>query len=124
MGDRENRRSFPVFFGGSVVIVIVTGRVFVAVNLVLVIADVEVEVEEAGAKLTVAVPVACGMETKTADTDDGNHAQDRAGQPGISDHGSAEASHVGTPRRFYRNRTASRQRAVVRAGVKGPYRAR
>ena len=79
-------------------IVIVMGRVIVAVNFVLVVADVEVEVEEAGAKLTVAVPVACGMETKTTDTDDGGHAQGRAGQPGISDHGSAEASHIETPR--------------------------
>ena len=79
-------------------IVIVVGWVIVAVILVLVIADVEVEVEEAGAKLTVAVPVAGGMETETADTDDGQHAQGWAGQPGISDHGSAEAPHIETPR--------------------------
>ena len=98
VGDRENRRSFPVFFGGSVVIVIVMGRVIVAVNLVLVIADVEVEVEEAGAKLTVAVPVAGGVETETADTDNNHHSQGRAGHPGTSDHGSAEASHIETPR--------------------------
>jgi hypothetical protein len=97
------------------VIVTVTGRVFVVVNLVLVIADVEVEVEEAGAKLTVAVPVAGGMETETADTDDDHHSQGRAGQPGTSDHGSAEASHLGSPRSFYRNRRASRQRV----GMKG-----
>ena len=104
MGDRENRRSFPVFVGGSVVIVIVMGRVIVAVTLVIVIADVEVKVEEAGAKLAVAVPVLGGVETETAGTDDGDHPQDRAGQPGTSDHGSAETSHLETPRRFYRSR--------------------
>ena len=98
VGDRENRHSFLVFFGRSVVIVIVVSRVIVAVNLVIVVTDVEVEVEEAGANLTVAVPVAGGMETKTTDTDGGHHAQDRAGQPGISDHGSAEAPHIETPR--------------------------
>ena len=77
---------------------IVTGRVIVAVMLVLVIADVEVEVEEAGAELTVAVPVAGGMETEAADNDDGGHAQDRAGQSGKSNHGITEAFHLEIPR--------------------------
>ena len=104
VGDRENRRSFPVFVGGSVVIVTIMGRVIVAVPLVLVIADVEVKVKEAGTKLAVAVPVLGGVETETTGTDDGHHTQDRAGQPGTSDHGSAEASHLRTPRRFYRSR--------------------
>ncbi len=79
-------------------IAIVVSRVLVAVMLVLVIADVEVEVEEAGAQLTVAVPVAGGMETETSGTDNCHHAQDRTGQPGVSDHGSAEAPHIETPR--------------------------
>ena len=83
---------------------IVMGRMIVAVTLVLVIADVEVKMEEAGAKLAVAVPVAGGVETETADTHDSRYTQDRTGQPGASDHGSAETSHVGTPRRYYRSR--------------------
>ncbi len=77
---------------------VVLNGVIVAVNLVIVIADVEVEVEEAGAKLTVAVPVLGSVETETSGTDNCHHAQDRAGQPGASDYGSEETSHVGTPR--------------------------
>jgi hypothetical protein len=64
---------------------IVVGRMIVAV-----IADVEVEVEETGVELTVAVPVARRVEAETANEDDDGHAQDRAGQPGTSDHGSAQ----------------------------------
>ena len=79
-------------------IAIIMSRVIVAVNLVIVIADVEVKMEEAGAKLTVAVPVLGCVETETTGTDDGGHPQDRAGQPGTWDHGSAETSHVRTPR--------------------------
>jgi hypothetical protein len=51
-------------------------------------------VEEAGAELTVAVPVAGGVQAQAADADDDSHAQDRARLPGTSDHGSTEASHV------------------------------
>ena len=73
---------------------IVVSRMIVAVMIVLVVADVEVEVEEAGAELAVAVPVAGRVKTETANTDDGDHAQDRARLPGTSDHGSTKASHV------------------------------
>ncbi len=79
-------------------IVVVVRRVIVAVNLVLVVADVEVEVEEAGAELAVPVPVTGGMQTETADTDDRGRTQDRAAQPEQPNHGSAEASHLLTPR--------------------------
>ncbi len=60
-------------------IAIVVSRVLVAVMLVLVIADVKVEMEEACGKLAVAVPVAGGVQAKTADADDYCQAQNRTG---------------------------------------------
>lgn len=69
---------------------------------VTVLANVEVEMEEGCGKLAVAVPVAAGVQAETADADDNRQAQDRASQPGTSNHGSAKASHLETPCRFYR----------------------
>jgi hypothetical protein len=81
VGDREDRRSFPVVFSGSVLIVIVVSRVIVTVILVLVVAKVNVEVKESGTEFAVAVPVLGGVEAEAADADNGYDAQDRAGQP-------------------------------------------
>mgnify|MGYP007027638125 CR=1 FL=1 len=54
----------------------------------------------AGAGAGVAVPGrgTGGRETETADTDDRGRTQDRAAQPEQPNHGSAEASHLLTPR--------------------------
>jgi hypothetical protein len=81
----------------GVVIVLFMGRWPVPVIHVLVVADVEVEVEEAGAQLAVPVPVAGGVKTETAETDDGHHTQDWAEQAKDSNHGFAKASHLRAP---------------------------
>ena len=95
LGDRENRGVLSVFVSRGVVIVVIARRMIVAVIVVVVVADVEVEVEEAGADLSVPMPVAGGVQAEPADTDDDGHAENRASQPGTSDHGSPKASHLG-----------------------------
>ena len=76
-------------------IVIVVCWIFVGV-----LTDVKVEVEEACAELPVAVPIADGVEAETADADGNSQRQDRASQPGTSDHSSTEAPHNETPCSF------------------------
>jgi hypothetical protein len=91
VGDSQNSGSSLLALGRRIVIVVIVGRMIVAV-----FADVEVEVEETGAELAVAVPVASGVQAQAANAYDNYESQDRAGQPGTSDHGSAETSHLGS----------------------------
>lgn len=83
LGDCEHSCSLLLCVGRGLVIVV--GRMMVAM-----LADVEVEVEETGAERAVPMPIACGVQAQTADAEDDGHAQDRAGQPGTSDYGSAQ----------------------------------
>ncbi len=75
---------------------IVVTRPGLGAILVTVLADVKVEVEEAGAELAVPVPVAGSVKAETADTDDGGHAHNWTGKAEHPNHGSAEASHLGS----------------------------
>lgn len=79
-------------------IIIVVSRVGVAAVLVAVLANMEVEVEETCIKLAMSVPVASGLKAETADADNGHHPQDQPGQPEDPNHGSAKATHLGSPR--------------------------
>ena len=67
------------------------GSVFQTV--VIVIADVEVEMKEARAELAVSMPIAEGVQTQPASTDDDGETDSQPGEAGKLDHGSAEASH-------------------------------
>ena len=90
LSDGEDRRTLLFCVDRSVVVVIVMGRMIVAV-----FSDMEVEVEETGAKRAVPMPIAGGVQAQTADADGRSQRHDRAGQPGTSDHGSTKASHLG-----------------------------
>jgi len=86
----EDRRASLFCVDRSVIVLIVVGRMVVAM-----FADMEVEVEETGAERAVPMPIASGVQAETADADDNRQAQDRASQPETSDHGSTKASHLG-----------------------------
>ncbi len=90
LGNCEDRRASLFCVDRSVVVVIVAGRMIVAV-----FSDMEVEVEETGAERAVPMPIASGVQAQTADADGRSQRHDRAGQPGTSDHGSTKASHLG-----------------------------
>lgn len=90
LGNCEDRRALLFCVDRSVVVVIVMGRMIVAV-----FSDMEMEVEETGAERAVPMPIASGVQAQTAYADDDAQTQNRAGQPGTSDHGSTKASHLG-----------------------------
>ena len=74
LGNCEDRRALLFRVDRSVVVVIVMGRMIVAV-----FSDMEVEVEETGAERAVPMPIASGVQAQTANADDDAQAQNRTG---------------------------------------------